>query len=331
VSKSSDRKRYRVVVLHDFFVDRIVKAGEIRGLLRTVSRKSGQGGGGVHDVAQLDLRGGNAVNMAQALGRLGTATYLVTHSDMAHLELLSSGFRNLRVKLSIKALAPGLTVAIEGKAGQKMVNVMLGHLGGAGDFPPSILGEEDWRVMRDADVVCIANWAANRHGTELVKATREQRSGKLIYLDPADVRDRIRRYEELLVLMKRNHLIDWLSANEFEALATARLLGLRADRLDRLCRLVAAELGVRFDLHTERASFTSEGKEVFAHVVKRTRPSVLTGAGDVWDAASVHFALGGRGDQERIALADTAARAYLSSGEHLAPTETEVLSLFEHS
>ena len=323
--------RFEAVVLHDFFVDRVVLSKELGALLRSIERKGALGGGGLHDVPQVELRGGNATNLAHALGRLGTATYLITHSDEPHLSLLRKSYDDLPVWLSVKPLEPGLTVAFEGRRGSSRVNVMLGHLGGAGEFAPSLLDAGDWKAMERSKVVCVVNWAANRHGTGLLREVRSRVGGKTVFLDPADVRDRIDRYAELLKATRREGLIDWLSANEFEARATAKILGLDAGRLDRVCREVATELGVRFDLHTERESYTSEGKEVYRHRVRRVVPEVLTGAGDDWDAASVHYFLAGEEDGKRIELADTAAGLYLTSKEHRGPTEAEVASFLEHS
>jgi len=322
--------KYEAVVLHDFFVDRLLFSRDLNGLLRSIKKKNSQGGGGIHDVEQLEMRGGNAVNLAHALVRLGTTTFLITHSDESHEMLLRGGFSRPRAELSVKRLEPGLTVALEGRRGSRRVNIMLGHAGGAGRFHPSILSDQDWGALTDSKVVCTVNWSANRYGTELLREIRRRVGRKTIFIDPADVRDRIPRYRQLLAATRREHLIDWLSVNEFEARATARLLGLKSSRLDLVCRDVASALGIRLDLHTERASFTSEGREVYTHRVNRVVPRVLTGAGDVWDAASVHFYLRGFDDQKRIELADQAARLYLCSSSSSTPSEREVLSLLEH-
>jgi len=209
--------------------------------------------------------------------------------------------------------------------------VMLSYLGGAGEFGPELLNADDWKEMKRSRIVCTLNWAANRRGTELVREIKKRVGSGTVFLDPADVRDRITQYRSFLAALKREHLVDWLSANEHEARATARLLGLRTDRLAMVCRQVAEELSVRFDVHTEGGSFTSDGGEVLSHRVRRVRPRVLTGAGDVWDAASVHFFLSGANHERRIELADLAAGLYLRSKEASAPTSSEVRSLLEHA
>jgi ribokinase len=332
-------KNYEATVLHDFFVDRYVVAEDLDGLIRSIEEKSREGGGGIHDVSQREMRGGNAVNMAHALSRLGTRTYLITHTDEGHEGLLREAFAGFDTKLSLKRTPPGLTVAFEGRTGgarnrqtRGKVNVMLNSLGGTGDFPPSALDEEDWRVVKNSRVVCSVNWAANRHGTELVQEIRRRVKRKtLVFLDPADVRDRIARYRRLLAIMKREHLVDWLSTNEFEAKVTGKLLGVPTDRLDLLAKRVSSELAIRFDIHSETESHTSDGIEVHSHVVTKVVPRVLTGAGDVWNATSVHFYLKGVPDDERIILADLAAGMYLRTKDSVGPKESEVLSFFEHS
>jgi ribokinase len=331
--------KYDATVLHDFFVDRFVVTENLDGLIRSIEEKSSEGGGGIHDISQREMRGGNAVNMAHALSRLGTRTYLITHTDEAHEGFLREAFGGLDTKLSLKRTPPGLTVAFEGRTGgvrtrqaRGRVNVMLNSLGGTADFPPSVLDEEDWQVVNNSRVVCSVNWAANRHGTELVQEIRRRTKRKtLVFLDPADVRDRIARYRRLLAIIKREHVIDWLSTNEFEAKVTGRLLGVPTDRLDLLARRVSSELSIRFDIHTETESYTSDGNEVHSHVVTNVVPLVLTGAGDVWDAASVHFHLKGVPDGTRIILADLAAGIYLRTKGSVGPRESEVLSFFEHS
>lgn len=324
-------REYGAAVLHDFFVDRLVFAPDLDGLLRSVKSKSREGGGGIHGIAQEEIRGGNAVNLAHALGRLGRSTYLVTHSDQARMGLLRHGFEGLPVTLSVKAMDPGLTVAFEGRTKGSPFNVMLGHLGGAGRFGPELLSEDDWRALRSANIVCAVNWAANAKGSELVAALREGLGRKKILVDPADVRDRVAPYRVFLKSVRKGHILDWLSLNEYEALTTAKLLRLPTRNMGEACKKIAESLSVKVDVHTVRGSFTSEGKDFAFHGTKWLHSKRLTGAGDVWDAASVHFFLKGMGDERRLALADCAAGLYLRASEPVGPREDEVVSLLEHS
>ena len=99
--------------MHDYFVDRLVHVGSLGGLTRSVEAKAATGGGGLHGIRQSEIRGGNAVNLAHALGRLGLRTLLVTHTETAHEGLLRKSFEGLDVELRLKPLKAGMTVAFE--------------------------------------------------------------------------------------------------------------------------------------------------------------------------------------------------------------------------
>jgi sugar/nucleoside kinase (ribokinase family) len=314
-------RRFDVAVMHDFFVDRLVYTKSIRDVTRVISGKAREGGGGVHGVSQEEVCGGNAVNLARALSRLGLRTLLITHSDRAHEPMLREDFAGLPTELRVKSMPPGLTVALE-----ERVNVMLGDSRGVSDFAPSVLDERDWDALRDSRVVCSMNWAANKHGTELLVALR-RRLGKEkpIFLDPADFRDRTRTLGRLLEAISEKHVVDWVSMNEFEAATAARLLGIRATDLGRLCQGLARRLGVVFDLHCESKSYTSEGTRVASASVRRTKPRRLTGAGDVWDAGAIYGRIRRMDERTRLEFANRAARLYLESTEALPPTVEAVL------
>ena len=149
--------------MHDFFVDRLVHIRSLPKMTGLMSKKAATGGGGLHGVTQEEVRGGNAVNLAHALARLGLKTLLITHSDTIHEPLLRRTFEGLKAEIRVKPMPAGLTVAFEEK-----VNVMLGDSRGASDFGPSNLDDSDWRALENSRVVCSVNWAANLRGTELL-------------------------------------------------------------------------------------------------------------------------------------------------------------------
>lgn len=307
-------------MMHDFFVDRLVHTRDLPGLLDLTRRKWKRGGGSIHDVEQEDIRGGNAVNLAHALGRLGANVLLVTHSDEEHLPLLQRAFDGLRVETIVKPLPPGLTVSLE-----ERVNVMVSHSGGAAKFSPALLTEGDWRALRSSRVVCSANWAANDRGTELLLALRDNLGERTtVHLGTADVTDRYERYKGLVGLMKRRRLADWLSLNEYEADSTARALGLRRESPGEMCGMISKELGTRVDVHTEYASYTSADGSVEGRRTHHVRPKRLTGAGDVWDAASIFAYLRGMDDGRRLEFANTAASLYVGAETVRPPTVREV-------
>ena len=308
--------------MHDFFVDRLVHAGSLEGLLRRVSAKAAEGGGGIHGVRQSEVRGGNAVNLAHALAVLGLRVLLLTHTDPGNEALLRRTFDGLDVDLKVKPLKAGLTVALEGRT-----NVMLGDAGGAAAFGPDMLSRGDWDALRASKVVCSVNWAANRHGTELLKALRRKLGrSATIFVDPADFRDRAAEFGKLLGLIAKDHIVDWLSMNEREGVAAAELLQLNPRNLRETCRGVARELGIAFDLHTGSRAYSSGGDSVTVVPVARTRPRRLTGAGDVWDAAAIYGRMKGMAEVDRLNFANTAARLYIEGETQDPPSLEYVLS-----
>ncbi len=302
--------------MHDFFVDRLVHVESLSETAALVRRKAAAGGGGIHGIAQEEVRGGNAVNLAHALARLGVRTLLITHSDPMHEPLVRTPFKDLNAEVRVKPLPAGLTVAFEEK-----VNVMLGDGGGAADFGPSLLDERDWGDLENSRIVCSVNWAANRRGTELLVALRKRLGvEKPIFLDPADFRDNISGFKKLLRLIAGKGVVDWMSTNEMEGIAAGRVMGLHTSDLADLCRCLAMKLGVVYDLHAVRSSYSSEGTRVAKAAVERVNSKRLTGAGDVWDAGAIYGRLAGMDEPTRLEFANRAARLYLESDECMPPT-----------
>lgn len=309
-------RRFDVAVMHDFFVDRLVHVESLPRTTRAIAEKAAASGGGIHGVGQEEVRGGNAVNLAHALARLGLRTLLITHSDRVHEPLLKAAFEGLKAEVRAKPTPAGLTVAFEEK-----VNVMLGDGRGASDFGPSMLGDDDWDALEGSRIVCSVNWAANRQGTELLVALRKRLGDeKTIFLDPADFRDNVPGFRKLLRMIPEKRLVNWVSMNEQEGIAAANALGTNPGDLAELCRGLAARLGVVFDLHAARNSYSSEGTRVAQAAVIRARSRRFTGAGDVWDAGAIYGRLAGMDEVARLKFANRAAKLYLESREAVPPT-----------
>lgn len=313
-------RKYDVAVLHDFYIDRLVHVSSLRGLLDDVASKARGGGGGIHGVRQHEIRGGNAVNLAHALSRLGLRVLLITHSERAYVGLLDEAFEGLGADLRVKPSPAGLTVAFE-----EDVNVMIGDNGGAADFGPGRLDPRDWDALERSRVVCSVNWAANRKGTELLAALRRKLGEeKTIFMDPADFRERLPEFTQLLRRMSKGRLADWVSMNQWEGKETANALGVGTADLGEMCKGLARELKVVFDLHAAHCSYTSEGTRLAQAPVSGVKAKRLTGAGDVWDAGAIYGRLKGMDEVPRLEFANRAVRKYLESRDPLPPTAEQV-------
>lgn len=315
-------RSFDVAVMHDFYVDRLVHTRNLRRLLGELEKKASSGGGGMHDTVQSEVKGGNAVNLALGLARLGLRTLLLTHTDRVHEALLREPFEGLQVEIRAKPLPPALTVAFE-----ERVNVMLGGGRGVANFGPELLDKQDWNSLASSKVVCSVNWAANRRGTALLVALRYNLGPqKLIYFDPADFRDREREFSELLNRVRENHLVDWMSINEEEASATAAMLEVKGRSIEKKCLAIGKELGVALDIHSANKSVTSVGDRAVSVSAKKVKVRRYTGAGDVWGAGSIFGRIKGMKDADRLEFANAAAGLYLEAAEPIPPTLDEVES-----
>ena len=60
-----------ITVLHDFFIDRIIKIKNIEEFFVRIKEKTKYGGGSIRGIPTTQFEGGNAVNIAYCLGKLG--------------------------------------------------------------------------------------------------------------------------------------------------------------------------------------------------------------------------------------------------------------------
>lgn len=297
-------KLYDLAVMHDFFVDRIVFVKSFKGFTNQVIEKAKSGGGSIHGVKQLERAGGNAVNLARWASFFGLRTLLITHSDKQHVLSLKMAAKG--VTMLVKDIEPGYTVSLESDR-----NVMVSDVGGAGIFRPDLLTEEDWREIQKAKMLCLMNWSANKFGTELLFEARKRYRGR-IFFDPADFRDRIGSYAHLIRAAASDKIVNWYSFNEYEAKATGQVLGIKCG-LKKLCLLLAKRLSARVDIHTSSISVTSDGEDLSFNVHRRVREKVRTGAGDIWNAASIYSEFNGYDAVERLAFSDNIATTYVTS------------------
>ena len=327
-----------VVTMPDFFLDRLLTlhrnpSAFHKELLRVTRRK----GGSIDNIEQSELRGGNAVNTASALGSMGANVVPIVCTNKVGRQLLKLYLRSGKTDLSHVKLfdEPSITTALEFEAGRGKTNVMLRNVGALACFGTQCLNNDDFRVIDNADYVCIFNWAGTKQfGTRLAKVVfhRVKTSGRgKTYFDTADPTPNKDEIPSLMQsVLKRNDL-DILSLNENEAICYASLItkqarttGLRLEQEARkAARALAMQVHARVDLHTTSFSGTFRGTEEI--VVPAFKVPVLraTGAGDAWDAGNIVGDANKLSDSCRLALANAVAACYISSpdGTHATPEQ----------
>jgi len=86
-----------IVVMHDFSVDRIIKLESKTQLIDSLYEKANAGGGIIREgVTTTDVKGGNAVNLAYSLAKLGLNIVLFTVADGVGSAILFSVFSMLK-------------------------------------------------------------------------------------------------------------------------------------------------------------------------------------------------------------------------------------------
>jgi ribokinase len=327
-----------IAVMPDFFIDRIIRLESKEKLFDALAEKAKRGGGSVRGVPTADVKGGNAVNVAYCLAKLGVRVTLFTVADEIGAGIIRQAFSQFgdRVTLRISAGKCGLTTAFEFPHEDTRVNVMMSDIGDNASFGPErIDSEADRALLKNADGVMVVNWASNQKGTELAEHAFRNSPSAFHFIDPADVETRKKDFCNSLERLAG--MTDCLSMNENECNSLADVLGLGhilgsaygADEVRLAAKKLAEKIGISTDLHTKAGAAWSNGREsVFVHTI-RVDAKNLTGAGDSWDAADIVGHLAGLDPQERLLFANCCASLYVRDTQGEPPTMNKVFELVE--
>lgn len=328
-----------IVVMPDFFVDRIIRLRSKEQFFDTIDEKARIGGGSIRGIRTADLKGGNATNVAYCLAKLGIRVCLFTVADEFGAAILKQTFSRFgdMVDLMIVSGKHGSTTAFEFLDDKSGVNIMMSDVGEISDFGPNrVNSPEHLKIMNQSDAVVVVNWGSNSKGTELAEHAFRNSPRSLHFIDPADIETRKHEFRESFRGIAG--LTDVLSINECEynSFADAAGLGhleLNAEDVGGVTRNAAKQLaeliGVSVDLHTRIGAAWSNGRESsFVHAIK-VEVRTLTGAGDSWDSADIVGYLAGLDAHERLTFSNAAVSLYLRSQSSEPPTSTDVFDLLE--
>jgi sugar/nucleoside kinase (ribokinase family) len=341
-------KKLDVVVMPDFFLDRLINLNyEAPRFFSMVADVVKRKGGSVDGIAQTEIRGGNAINTSSALAALGVKVTPIVCTNKLGLQQIDFYLKRYRVDTSHTKILEkaSLTTALELKTETGKANVMLRDLGSLADFGPSNLTDDDYKLIENADYVCLFNWAGTRKfGTELAQTVfhraKAKGKGKTYYdtADPTPNRDKI---PELMEQVLKTRQVDILSVNENEAICYAALLKKEAivhegkPRFDELAmesaRILAKHLSTRIDLHTTSFSATFTKKSEIVVPAFKVKTLRATGAGDAWNAGNILGDGNALSDEYRMALANAVAACYLSDPEGMHPTRQKLVKFIENS
>ena len=338
LSRISSRK---VFVSPDYFVDHFIKYPRpYPDLLNHLNRIMGQGGGNVLGTRQYITKGGNAVNTAVALGRLGVKVALFTKTDALGLHLLRFFTEGLPIDLSMvdSNSSASMTVALEvSDQGGKLSNIMMNDSGSLLALSQQDISEDVASSIRDSDVVCTFDWSQTTGGTEIAKkifSIAKENSASLTFIDISDPSYRMGEILSLIEQVFKPGLADILSLNENELGRLSRSLGLApppksgAPSADFL-RKFSDMLGCVIDYHTSDFSMSVVRGDVVTVPSFQISPARMTGAGDTWNAGDIAGHLAHLTPTDRLLLANAVAGSYISNSRPICPTMAEVVSFSE--
>jgi len=323
-------KKFNVVVMPDFFLDRLVTYdGDVEQLSKTLAEVAKRKGGSIHGIKQRELRGGNAANTAAALAALGAKVHPIINTSPLGLHLLKYYLEPFEADLShVKTHGRmALTTSFELTHRGERINVMMSDLGSLPEFNLNDLSPEDFKLLQKVNYVCVFHWSGTRRwGTDLAERVfrhvKEKGMGKTYY----DTSDPTPKKEDIPKLVKKillQDIVDIFSVNENEAFCYASQLNKETSRLQKTlkpnelakecARILAKNLSARIDLHT--TAFSGSFTHKTETVVSTFKVPVLraTGAGDAWNAGNILGDALDLSDQCRLTLANLVAAYYISS------------------
>jgi sugar/nucleoside kinase (ribokinase family) len=346
LKEPSEIKKVDVVVMPDFFLDRLISINsDVTAFSRLLKRVVNQKGGSIDGIRQTELRGGNAVNTASALVSLNAKVTPIVCTSQLGLQLIKFHFKSFMDFSHVKIFDDvSITTAIEFESVNGKTNVMLRDVGALANYGPHHLDNEDFKAIENSDYVCVFNWAGTRlFGTELAETVfshvKDKGKGKT-YCDTADPTPNKEDIPELVERVLRKSMVDILSVNENEAICYASHFSdeteelrksLEPDELAKECaRILASNLSARIDLHTTSfsASFTKKSETVVpAFDVQVFR---ATGAGDAWNAGNILGDAHSLSDDCRLTLANAVAAYYISNTDGKHPTRKHLTKFCEN-
>jgi ribokinase len=325
-----------IAVMPDFFTDRILTFKSQKQLLGALSEKSKHGGGALRGISSIDVRGGNAINIAYCLAKLGAQVRLFTIADeIGYLTLkkIFSKFGN-NVDLRVVVGKHGRTTALEfvGK-NEPRINLIISDVGDIIDFGPQrINSESDLVTLSKCDAVMVVNWASNLKGTQLARHAFKESPKAIHFVDPADIESR--RDEFKNDLLKLATFIDVLSLNENECMSLGKASGFASllphnnyngNDLKNAAKKLASKFRMAVEIHTSKGASWSDGSETsFVRAIK-VKPKTLTGAGDSWDAANILAHLLELEPTERLIFSNAYSALYVMSSDREPTTLDKLL------
>ena len=347
------RDQPQVTILPDFFVDRIIEVLDYPVFINDIRKKIIAGGGSMRGYSSVDIKGGNAVNMAYSLAKLDVRVELFTIADEIGSAILHSVFLPFKanVNLNITKGKHGLSTVFEFlNSSCCPSNVMVSDVGDNDNFGPELIQSQKVQtILRSSDAVIMTNWASNLRGTDLLDYVFTNSPKSVHFLDPADIEKRC--FEFINVIKNSSNLIDFLSINENEYNLIIKALksvidynesilvtfdsSLYPNNINAFCesaKLLSNFVNLTVCIHTTKGSVISNGHEtLFVDSIVPSKIDIVSGAGDAWDAGFIYGHLFGFTTMEKICFANLLSSLHVGNLFGDNPSLSEIIDYLKSS
>ncbi|CAN5739513.1 hypothetical protein BH23THE1_BH23THE1_09440 [soil metagenome] len=345
----------QVTILPDFFVDRIIEISDYPIFMNDIQKKIVAGGGSMRGYSSMDIKGGNAVNMAYSLAKLDVHVELFTVADEIGSAILRSVFMPFRTNVNLHIIKGkhGLSTVFEfsnSSISSSYSNVMVSDVGDNDNFGPELIeSQEVMMILRSSDAVIMTNWASNLRGTDLLDYAFTNSPKSVHFLDPADIERRC--FEFINMLKSRSNLVDFLSINENEYNLIIKALesvignpnstlltfdsNLYPDNMNAFCesaKFLSNFINLTVCIHTTKGSTISDGhKSLFIDSIVPSKIDIVSGAGDSWDAGFIFGHLYGFTTIEKICFANLLSSLHVENSLGDNPSLSEIIDYIKSS
>ncbi len=333
----------RVLVMADLFIDRLVKVtNSLDDFVMSIKSCHQRGGGNVFGNEQEIVFGGNAGNLARALGVLNVKTTLAVATNELGKALARQYLETLPVDLIVHPVKnASMTVALEFIDLEQHTsrNVMLSDAGDLRELKVDEFLNTVNAIITQHQVIAIVNQASNDHYAELVVKTHERATADTkFFLDLADLSSRTRSFVKNLA-REIFHLpkLEWVGMNENECTYLVKYLLEKniQPHDDEALMSAAKRLSESFQkptwlLHTAKysAAFKDGNLITKAATFPLTRVSRTTGAGDTWNAGFLASIIQQSNDLQQALIHANAFAAYFIQENRYSSSLDEALDSF---
>lgn len=303
-------KKKKFTVLPDFFLDIVIEPNmSYPQLINKINTTFNRGGGNIPGSVIEIVMGGNACNVAQALGCLGCLPSFISETSALGYHLLEFEMRKLGVRIIVSTTGTlASTVIFEIPNSGEKNNVMFNSPGSLPDYSPDKLTTNQWKILQDSSCIVITN-IQNQFFESLVQSILDEiPSSTFVSIDFSDLTSHQKRIPNIIkeIFISGSKTPSMIVGNENEikilnkSLKSSPKVAVRQLSYDYpeilfgLHMTRSGELWLSGELLNKQASYQVE--------VKRS-----SGAGDAWHAGLLLGLQGNLSYENALNLANSSA------------------------